>query len=128
MLSGGDSYGVRGALAMVSGAPVIIGVAVAIAAGTVCGLLTGTAIAVLRIPAFIVTLGTMGIYRGIALLVTYGKAVVGVPSSFGYLAEGNLLGIVPVPLLIVVLVAAATHFLRSEEHTSELQSPMYLVC
>src|SRR5205814_7696996 len=37
--------GVMGALAMVSGAPVIIGVAVAIAAGTVCGLLTGTAIA-----------------------------------------------------------------------------------
>lgn len=103
--------GVMGALAMVSGAPVIIGVAVAIAAGTVCGLLTGTAIAVLRIPAFIVTLGAMGIYRGIALLVTDGKAVVGVPSSFGYLAEGNLLGIVPVPLLIVVLVAAATHFL-----------------
>ncbi|PYT03646.1 MAG: ribose ABC transporter permease [Acidobacteria bacterium] len=103
--------GVMGALAMVSGASVIIGVAVAIAAGTVCGLLTGTAIAVLRIPAFIVTLGAMGIYRGIALLVTDGKAVVGVPSSFGYLAEGNLLGIVPVPLLIVVLVAAATHFL-----------------
>src|SRR5881396_3225561 len=103
--------GVMGALAMVSGAPVIIGVATAIAAGTVCGLLTGAAIALLRIPPFIVTLGAMGIYRGVALLVTDGKAVVGVPSSFGYLAEGNLLGFVPVPLLIVVLVAVAIHFL-----------------
>lgn len=103
--------GVMGALAMVSGAPVIIGVAAAIAAGTVCGLLSGAAIAVLRIPPFIVTLGAMGIYRGVALLVTDGKAVVGVPSSFGYLAEGNLLGVVPAPLLIVVLVAVATHFL-----------------
>jgi ribose transport system permease protein len=103
--------GVIGALAMVSGAPVIIGVPVTIAAGTVCGLLTGAAIAVLRIPPFIVTLGAMGIYRGVGLLVTDGKAVVGVPSNFGYLAEGNLLGVVPVPLLIVVLVAGATHFL-----------------
>jgi ribose transport system permease protein len=53
----------------------------------------------------------MGIYRGLVLLVTDGKAVVGVPSSFGFLAEGNFLGIVPVPLLIVLLVAGATHFL-----------------
>lgn len=103
--------GVIGVLAMVSGAPVIIGVAVAIAAGTVCGLLTGAAIAVLRIPAFIVTLGAMGIYRGVALLITDGKAVVGVPSTFGYLAEGNLFGVLPIPLLIVVCVAVATHFL-----------------
>jgi len=103
--------GVMGALAMVSGAPVIIGVLAAIAAGTVCGLLNGAAIAVLRIPPFIVTLGAMGIFRGVALLVTDGKAVVGVPSNFGYLAEGNLLSVVPVPLLIVVLVALATHFL-----------------
>ena len=103
--------GVIGAFAMVAGAPVLVGIAVAIAAGAVCGLATGAAIASLRIPPFIVTLGAMGIYRGLTLLITDGKAVVGVPSRFGYLAEGNLLGVVPVPMLIVVLVAFATHFL-----------------
>jgi ribose transport system permease protein len=103
--------GVVGAFAMVAGAPVLVGIAVAIAAGAVCGLATGAAIASLRIPPFIVTLGAMGIYRGLTLLITDGKAVVGVPSRFGYLAEGNLLGVVPVPMLIVVLVAFATHFL-----------------
>jgi ribose transport system permease protein len=103
--------GVTGALAMVSGAPVSMGIAVAVATGAVCGLLNGAAIATLRIPPFIVTLGAMGIYRGLVLLVTDGKAVVGVPSSFGYLAEGNLLGVLPVPMLIVLLVAVATHFL-----------------
>jgi ribose transport system permease protein len=103
--------GVVGAFAMVAGAPVLVGIAVAIAAGAVCGLATGAAIASLRIPPFIVTLGAMGIYRGLTLLITDGKSVVGVPSRFGYLAEGNLLGVVPVPMLIVVLVAFATHFL-----------------
>ena len=102
--------GVAGAYAMISGAPIIAGIAVSIAIGACCGVLNGTAVAMLRIPPFIVTLGAMGIYRGIALLVTDGKAVVGVPSAFGYLAEGNLAG-VPIPLLVVVLVAAAIHFL-----------------
>lgn len=96
---------------MVSGAPVTIGIVAAIVTGAACGLLNGAAIATLRIPPFIVTLGAMGIYRGLVLLVTDGKAVVGVPSGFGYLAEGNLLGVVPVPMLIVLLVAVATHFL-----------------
>jgi len=103
--------GVAGAMAMVSGAPVALGIAVAIAAGTLCGLASGAAIATLRIPPFIVTLGAMGIYRGLTLLLTDGKAVVGVPSRFGYLAEGNLLGVVPVPMLMVLAVAFATHFL-----------------
>lgn len=103
--------GVTGALVMVAGAPVAVGIGVSIAVGAGCGLLNGAAVAILRIPPFIVTLGAMGIYRGIALLVTDGKAVVGLPSGFGYLAEGNLFGVVPLPLLIVLLIALATHFL-----------------
>jgi len=103
--------GVVGAFAMAAGAPVIVGVATAIAIGFACGLLNGIAVARLRIPPFIVTLGAMGIYRGIALLITDGKAVVGLPSGFGYLAEGSLLGVVPIPLLVVLIVSIATHFL-----------------
>src|SRR5499433_1930444 len=103
--------GVVGAFAMVSGAPIIAGVVAAIATGAACGFLNGAAVAMLRIPPFIVTLGAMGIYRGIVLLLTDGKAVVGVPTNFGRLAEGSLLGILPVPLLIVLLVALGTHFL-----------------
>ncbi|PYS75908.1 MAG: ribose ABC transporter permease, partial [Acidobacteria bacterium] len=105
--------GVVGAFAMTNGAPVLEGIAAAVAAGAACGLANGVTIAALRIPPFIVTLGAMGVYRGVALLITDGKAVVGLPQSFGYLAEGNLFGLVPVPLLLVVLVALATHFLLS---------------
>lgn len=105
--------GVAGAFAMTNGAPVWAGIAACVAVGAACGLANGAAVAALRIPPFIVTLGAMGVYRGVALLVTDGKAVVGLPQSFGYLAEGNLFGLVPVPLLLVVLVALATHFLLS---------------
>ena len=102
---------VLGAIAMANGLPILPGIAVCIAVGAICGLINGTAVATLRIPPFIVTLGAMGIYRGIALLVTGGQAVVGLPQNFGYLAEGNLLGVVPVPLLIVIAVALSAHFL-----------------
>lgn len=103
--------GVVGAYAMTSGAPVLAGIAASVVAGAACGLANGATIAALRIPPFIATLGAMGVYRGVALLITDGKAVVGLPQGFGYLAEGNLFGFVPVPLLIVVVVALATHFM-----------------
>jgi ribose transport system permease protein len=102
---------VAGALAMVSGAPALVGILVAVATGVACGVMNGTAVATLKIPPFIVTLGAMGIYRGMALLITDGKAVVGLPSGFGYLAEGNLFGLIPVPMVIVVVVALTIHFL-----------------
>ena len=105
--------GVVGAFAMVAGAPAVVGVLVCMGVGALCGTLNGLAITTLRISPFIATLGAMGIYRGVALLLPDGKAVVGLPTSFGYLAEGNLFGIIPLPLLIVIIVAFATHFLLS---------------
>src|SRR5215207_9897035 len=105
--------GVAGALLMAAGAPCSVRVLGALAAGAGCGLANGGAIAALRIPPFIVTLGAMGIYRGVALLATDGKAVVGLPQGFGWLAEGELLGFVPVPLLLVAAVALVTHLLLS---------------
>lgn len=102
---------VGGAFAMVGGWPILLAIVVCIAIGTLCGLTNGLAVATLRIPPFIVTLGAMGIYRGIVLLITDGMAVVGLPSNFGYLAEGNLFGVIPVPLLMVMVVALTIHFL-----------------
>jgi ribose transport system permease protein len=104
---------VVGAMAMVAGAPVVVGVLVCVATGLALGLVNGAAITSLKIPPFIVTLGAMGIYRGTALFITDGNSVVGLPQSFGYLAEGNLFGVVPIPLLIVFLVAVAVHFILS---------------
>ena len=99
---------------MVAGSGVLVGIAVSILAGAALGLVNGAAVASLGIPAFIVTLGAMGIYRGAVLLLTDGNAVVGLPQSFGYLAEGNVLGLLPVPLLLVVIVAVAVHFILSQ--------------
>lgn len=102
---------VVGSMSMVAGGGAVLpGIAIAIIIGAMCGLLNGTAVTWLRIPAFIVTLGAMGIYRGIGLYVSDGNAVVGLPQSAGFLAERNILRVIPLPLVLVIILAVVVHF------------------
>ena len=74
--------GFFGALAMENGASIFMGVAAGVVTGLVCGLLNGLAITTLRIAPFIVTLGTLGIYRGITLIKSNGLPVHKLPQGF----------------------------------------------
>ena len=56
-----------------------------------------------------VDLGALGIYRGLTLILTGGMPVADVTRGFGVLATGNLLGVVPVPLAILVAVSALVY-------------------
>src|SRR6195952_430998 len=58
--------GLVGTMALEAGSPIVLGVLAGIATGTACGFLNGLLVSRLRIPAFVVTLGSMGIYRGMA--------------------------------------------------------------
>jgi ribose transport system permease protein len=55
-------------------------------------------------------LGTMGIFRGLALVSSNGLPVHQVPPGFAYLGEGNLLGI-PVVVYILLLCAFLMHLI-----------------
>ncbi len=100
--------GVLGAMAMQRGLPVAAGMVIGIAAGLFWGAVNGFLTARLRIAPFIVTLGTLGIIRGLTLIITDGLPVHGVPPSFSFLGEGNLLR-VPVVLWVLVGCALLTH-------------------
>ncbi|MGA2593392.1 MAG: ABC transporter permease [Bryobacteraceae bacterium] len=106
--------GVLGAMAMQHGLPVPVGILVGILTGLFWGTVNGFLTTRLRIAPFIVTLGTMGIVRGLALIVTNGLPVHGVPQGFSFLGEGKLLG-VPFVLWVLVVCALATHVML--EHT-----------
>lgn len=58
--------GVIGALALKQGWSLPVAVAATIATGAACGLYNGVLVSVLRLPAFIATLGTLGFFRGVA--------------------------------------------------------------
>jgi ribose transport system permease protein len=101
--------GVCGALMIAAHYPIGVAVLGAILVGMLCGAINGTAIALLRIPAFIATLGALGIYRGLTLIITGGIPVANLTRDFGVLATGNVLGWIPVPLLFVVAAACLVY-------------------
>ena len=81
-------------------------VLVMVLTGAVCGLVNGLVITLGRIPPFIVTLGTMQIFRGVALEVTSGKPIAnltGVQPNFDIWGTRNL-GSIPSPVIITFVV------------------------
>jgi ribose/xylose/arabinose/galactoside ABC-type transport system permease subunit len=79
--------------------------------GTVSGLLNGVGVVWLRIHPFVITLGTMAIYRGIAFIMTKAQAYTDFPSQFTddlirYQIEWNGHALYPVPLSIMLVVTA----------------------
>ncbi len=102
--------GVAGTMLIASRLPTSVALLGAIATGMACGLLNGAAITALRIPPFIATLGTLGVYRGLTLIITGGMPVADLTRDFGVLATGNLLGVIPVPLIILVVASALVYF------------------
>jgi ribose transport system permease protein len=84
--------------------------AVALAVGTAAGILNGGLVAYLRIPPFVATLGTLGVAQSLALIVTGGQSVVGLPSSVIFVYGGSFLGI-RMPILLVAAAYALMHAL-----------------
>ena len=106
--------GLLGTMAMEQGYPIPVGVFIGTVTGLAWGLVNGLLTTKLAIAPFIVTLGTLGIVRGLTLIISNGLPVHRIPQSFSYLGEGNLLG-VPFVLWILVVCAAVTHVIL--EHT-----------
>jgi ribose/xylose/arabinose/galactoside ABC-type transport system permease subunit len=81
-------------------------VLVMLLAGAACGLLNGLIITIGRIPPFIVTLGTMQVFRGIALQLTNGKPIFDLTKkqpNFDVFGIRNYAGI-PSPVIITAVV------------------------
>ncbi|HEX4166020.1 MAG TPA: ABC transporter permease [Bryobacteraceae bacterium] len=102
--------GLIGTMAIKTGASIPVAILTGTAAGLVCGLLNGLMITRLKIAPFIVTLGTLGAFRGLALVISKGLPVHDIPANFSYLGDGNLLGI-PASLWLLAACAIAMHFL-----------------
>ena len=106
--------GLLGTMAMEKGQPIPIGIAAGILAGCFWGFVNGFLITRLRINPFIVTLGTLGIVRGLTLIISNGLPVHQIPKEFSFLGEGNVLG---VPFVLWILLGSAVIVHVIMEHT-----------
>ena len=106
--------GLAGTMAIKNGVPIPLAILVGIFFGLLCGLVNGLLITRLRINPFIVTLGTLGIFRGLTLVKSKGLPVHEIPASFSFLGDGTILNI-PVALYVLAICAVFMHLLL--EHT-----------
>jgi ribose transport system permease protein len=81
-------------------------------AGALVGAVNGLLVTRAKIPAFIVTLGMLGVARGAALVLTDGKPIYGLADQLVYLGQGRPFGI-PAPVIVFLVVAALAHYLLS---------------
>jgi len=99
--------GMVGALAIVT-IGTVAGTIAGVAAGLFSGLINGILITRFRLQPFIVTLGTMSFFRGVALVMKDGQPI-NVP-DYKYLGEG-LAGGIPVSIIIFAAAIAAAMFI-----------------
>jgi ribose/xylose/arabinose/galactoside ABC-type transport system permease subunit len=83
--------------------PVVLPIFVGLLAGLLMGAFNGFIITKSKIAPFIVTLGTMTIGRGLALILSKGRPISNLSESFNFIGGGNILGI-PFPIIVLILV------------------------
>ena len=87
---------------------IVLGIAAGIAMGMVMGLATGALVAKCSIPAFIVTLGTMSIYRSVAQYFFKGGGILAQGDkvdAFVAISNTRLFGAIPLPILYWLILA-----------------------
>lgn len=108
---------------MVAGIPVPWAVLTGILLGAGIGVINGAVIALLKIPAFIMTLAMMQIARGAAYISTGGKPVRFDNDSFSLIGNGYA-GLVPVPVIIMVICIVIFAFIL---HKTKFGTRVYAV-
>jgi inositol transport system permease protein len=93
--------------------PLLVPVLAGVSAGALCGVFNGLVVTKGRVAPFIVTLGTMTVARGLALVVSGGRPVSNLSGPFTSIGGGDLAGI-PVPLIILAAIAGISYvFLKN---------------
>jgi ribose transport system permease protein len=104
--------GVCMAVAMHRGLPAPLAILLGMAAGATVGAMNGAFVAGFRVNPFIVTLGTMSVARGLALIVTGGIPIYGFPEGFLWWGSGNVGPVNPPIIMAFLTVLAGTVVLR----------------
>jgi ribose transport system permease protein len=100
------------AFAMQHGLHPALAVLAAMLAGLVLGWINGALSAMLTIPSFIVTVATMGVFRGFAYITSNGLPISVDDDRFAALGNGTLLGIA-FPIWVLAALLLINHFVLS---------------
>lgn len=88
-----------------AGAPTAVLLLVGPLVGLACGLLNGWLVTRFAVPAIIVTIGTMSLYRGVAYIALGDQAYRTYPAGFDYFGQGYAFWIVPFEFCVFLVLA-----------------------
>lgn len=94
----------------------LLAILTALALGAVLGAVNGLLVLLLDVTPLIVTLGTLGVYGGVAYAISHGQTVSGVPQSMLELGSDTVLGI-PLTVLVALALFVAGAFVLNETAT-----------
>jgi ribose transport system permease protein len=106
-------FAMNGLAPSMGSSAILVGAGVALAVGALCGLLNGLIVTVGKIEPFIVTLGTMGIFRAFITFMTDGGSLPidrSLRDAYRPVYFGSFLG-VPYPVLVTLVVVILGAFL-----------------
>lgn len=122
MISGGFDLSV-GSVGVMSGCltaivtlatgSVSFGIIAGLGAGTLSGFLNGLSISKLKVNPLVTTLGMMVMARGVALIMTGGDVIIGLPNTFNFIGVGFIAG-VPFPIIIAFIITVIGHLVLSK--------------
>jgi ribose transport system permease protein len=90
-----------------------LGILAGVGAGTLVGIVNGLGVAICNVSPFIMTLGTAAITFGIALTLTSGVPVYGIPDAFGAIFSFGRMLDVPSPVYVTAVLLVAMYVLLS---------------
>ncbi|MGE0649299.1 MAG: ABC transporter permease [Alphaproteobacteria bacterium] len=98
--------GIIGALVMVNTGSTILGALAGLGVGLVAGVINGILVSYMRLNSIVVTLGGLSVWGGLALYVTGGRTVAGLPDAF---IDLGLIRVFGIPLEIFILAGAVIY-------------------
>jgi ribose transport system permease protein len=105
---------------LVGGMNVAVAIILGLVLGLFLGFLNGIVIAKLKLQPFLVTLGTMSIYRGLTLIISNGLPVRNLPKVFSHILNAWN-AYIPVPIIILlVLTVVCAYIIRYKKYGQHL--------
>ena len=84
--------------------PWIVTVLVGLLMGFAVGLFNGICIAYLKVPAFVGTLGSMSVAKGLTYILTNAKPIPNLSESFKAIGGGMIFNVIPIPIIVFTII------------------------
>ena len=94
-----------------------VGILLVMVGTTACGLFNALFVVKFKVPAIIVTLGTLTMFRGIAYVYQEGQTYFGFPPQIVWFSRTRLFGLIPLPVILSLVILVAGHIFLTRTRT-----------